>query len=194
MHRMHEEHQNASEFNIQPKKHAIRARAEALAAEMNERDRWSRERLLEFQSWRLREIVRYAVANSTYYRRVIGDIGTGNIELKQLPVLTKVTLMAEFDQIVTDRRLRLVDAEEHLASESAAEPMFGEYRIVGSGGTSGCRGVVVYDQSAWDVAVAGFLRLLAIQEVPESARVLGIGAPTPLHMTNRLFAELRGGR
>ena len=193
MHRTHDE-RNTRDFNIQPKKHAVRARAEALAAEMNDRDHWSRERLLEFQSGRLHEIVQYAVANSTYYRRIVGDIGTGNIELKQLPVLTKATLMTEFDQIVTDRRLRLVDAEEHLASESAAEPMFGEYRIVGSGGTSGCRGVVVYDQSAWDVAVAGFLRLLAIQEVPESARVLGIGAPTPLHMTNRLFAELRGGR
>jgi putative adenylate-forming enzyme len=134
------------------------------------------------------------VANSTYYRRVIGQIGTGNIELKQLPVLTKATLMTEFDQIVTDRRLRLMDAEEHLASEDAAEPMFGQYRIVGSGGTSGRRGVVVYDQSAWDIAVASLLRLLIIQEVPEGARVLGIGAPTPLHMTNRLFSELRARR
>jgi phenylacetate-CoA ligase len=194
MHRMHEEHQNASDFNIQPKKHGIRARAEALAAEMNDRDRWSREQLLEYQAGRLREIIRYAVAHSPYYHRVIGDIGTGKIDLQQLPVLTKATLMTEFDQIVTDRRLRLVDAEEHLAGEKAAEAMFGEYRIVGSGGTSGRRGVVVYDQSAWDIAVAGLLRLLAIQEVPESARVLGIGAPTPLHMTNRLFAELRTRR
>ena len=34
------------------------------------------------------------------------------------------------------------------------------------------------------------LRMLAIQEISKDDRVLGIGAPTPLHMTNRLFAEL----
>ena len=38
--------------------------------------------------------------------------------------------------------------------------MFGEYRIVGSGGTTGKRGVVVYDQPAWDVAVASLLHML----------------------------------
>jgi hypothetical protein len=123
MHRMPDEHRNATNFNtIQPRKHGIRERAEALAAEMNDRDRWSRDRLLEFQSWRLRDMVRHAVANSTYYRRVIGQIGTGNIELKRLPVLTKATLMTEFDQIVTDRRLRLMDAEEHLASKTLPSP------------------------------------------------------------------------
>src|SRR5262249_50312407 len=35
------------------------------------------------------------------------------------------------------------------------------------------------------------LHQLRIQEIPQSARLLGIGAPTPLHVTNRLFAELR---
>jgi phenylacetate-coenzyme A ligase PaaK-like adenylate-forming protein len=80
-----------------------------------------------------------------------------------------------------------------LASEGAAEPLFGEYRVVGSGGTTGRRGVVVYDQSAWDVAVASLLWMLRLQEISADARVLGIGAPTPLHMTNRLFAELRAG-
>jgi AcrR family transcriptional regulator len=43
----------------------------------------------------------------------------------------------------------------------------------------------------------GMLRGLLLQRllgaVPQ-ARTLGIGAPTPLHITNRAFAELRGGR
>jgi phenylacetate-CoA ligase len=175
-------------------KHDVRKRAEALAAAMGDRERWSRERLLELQQSRLRQLVQHAVANSPYYRDVIGDVGDGAVDLHQLPVLTKTTLMAEFDRIVTDRRLRLVDAEEHLASERAGEPMFGEYRIVGSGGTTGKRGIVIYDQPAWDIAVASLLHMLTAQGVSHEARVLGIGAPTPLHMTNRLFAELRAGR
>jgi phenylacetate-CoA ligase len=175
-------------------RHHPQARIEALAAQMLERERWPRAQLLAFQRRRLREIVRHAVANSPYYRSVIGDAGNGEIRLHQLPVLTKTTLMAEFDRIVTDPRLRLADAERHLAGERAREPLFGKYRVVASGGTTGERGVVVYDQPAWEVAVASLLRLMSVQGIGENARVLGIGSPSPLHMTNRLFAELRAGR
>ncbi|HZA65820.1 MAG TPA: AMP-binding protein [Geminicoccaceae bacterium] len=173
---------------------ASRQRVEALAAQMLERERWPRARLLDFQRRRLRETVQHAVANSPYYRGVIGDPGSDEIDLQQLPVLTKTTLMAEFDRIVTDRRLRLADAERHLAGERAGEPLLGEYRVVASGGTTGERAVVVYDQPAWEIAVASLLRLMNVQGISAETRVLGIGAPTPLHMTNRLFAELRVGR
>ena len=138
--------------------------------------------------------MQHAIARSPYYRRVIGDLGNDDINLQQLPILTKTTLMAEFDQIVTDRRLRLADAEQHLAGDQAGAPLFGEYRVVASGGTTGVRGVVVYDQPAWEVAVASILRLLKVQGISAGTRVVGIGSPTPLHMTNRLFAELRAGR
>jgi phenylacetate-CoA ligase len=175
-------------------KYDARKRVEALATAMADRERWPRERLLQLQQSRLRESVEHAVANSPYYRDVIGEVGNGAVDLQRLPVLTNATLMAEFDRIVTDPRLRLADAEDHLASERAGEPMFGEYRIVGSGGTTGKRGIVVYDQPAWDVAIASLLYMLKVQGVSQNARVLGIGAPTPMHMTNRLFAELRAGR
>ena len=128
-----------------------RERIQAVAAQMADRERWPHERLLEYQRDRLRGILQHAVANSPYYREVIGDPGNGEIELQELPILTKATLMAEFDRIVTDRRLRLANAEQHLASERAGEPLFGEYRVVGSGGTTGQRGLAVYDQAAWEV-------------------------------------------
>jgi putative adenylate-forming enzyme len=169
------------------------ARVRALAARMLERERWPRERLLEFQQARLREMVQHAVTASPYYREVIGDRAS-HVRLQTLPILTKATLMEQFDRIVTDRRLRLSDAEEHLAGERAREPLLGEYRIVGSGGTTGQRGIVAYDQPGWETALAGVLRATAIQGIPANARVIGIGAPTPLHMTNRLFADLHAGR
>jgi phenylacetate-CoA ligase len=161
---------------------------------MLDRERWPRELLLEFQRRRLREVVRHAIANSPYYCRAIGDAGSGDIRLDRLPILTKATLMAEFDRIVTDRRLTRADAEQHLAGDRAGDLLFGEYRVFASGGTTGERGVVVYDRAAWEVAVACLLRLMKIQEIAAGARVLGIGSPSPLHLTNRVFAELRAGR
>jgi phenylacetate-CoA ligase len=171
-----------------------RQRVQALAAEMLARDRWPREQLLAYQQARLREILQHCVAKSPYYRRLIGHAGARDIPLSELPILTKATLMQHFDEIVVDRRLRLDDLEEHLAGEHAADSLFGEYRVVGSGGTTGRRGVVVYDQSAWEIAVAEMLRMLAVQDISAQTRAVGIGAPTPLHLTNRLFAELRAGR
>jgi phenylacetate-coenzyme A ligase PaaK-like adenylate-forming protein len=65
-------------------KYASRERLRTLAAQMLDRERWPRERLLECQRSRLREIVQRAVANSPYYREVIGDVGAGDIDLQQL--------------------------------------------------------------------------------------------------------------
>jgi phenylacetate-CoA ligase len=163
---------------------------QALTAQMLERECWPRERLLEYQRDRLNEVVRRAVAESAYYREALGLLPKGSIDLQQLPILTKTTLMAEFDRIVTDPRLHRADLERHVSGERAAEPLFDQYRVVGTGGTTGQRGLAVYDQAAWEVAAACMLRMLAIQEISSDDRVLGIGAPTPLHMTNRLFAEL----
>ena len=165
-----------------------------LCTELRERERWPREQLLAYQQSRLRAIVRYAAANSPFYGEMLRDIGDGEIDLQHLPVLTKTTLMAEFDRIVTDQRLRLADVERHLASSRAGELLHGEYRIVATGGTTGQRGIVVYDQTAWETSVANVQRALDILGLAPEARVLGIGAPTSLHVTNRLFAELRPGR
>ncbi|HYG91577.1 MAG TPA: AMP-binding protein [Azospirillum sp.] len=175
-------------------KAGARERISTLTAQMLEREHWPHEQLLAYQEKRLGEMVRHAVAHSPYYREAIGDVRVDDVDLQQLPVLTKTTLMAEFDRIVTDNRLHLADLEQHLASEWAADPLFGEYRIVGTGGTTGQRGISVYDQSAWEVAVASVPRAMTVQGLSAETRVIGIGAPTALHMTNRLFAELRAGQ
>lgn len=172
-----------------------RERVRALTQQMIERERGPREQLLEYQHDRLQQTIRHAVASSPYYREMIGPAVRRDFELQRLPVLTKATLTTEFDRIVTDPRLHLIDAEQHLAGERAGEPLFDEYRVVGTGGTTGRRSVVVFDQSAWEMGMAGFMHALAIQGVAATeARLVGIGAPTPFHMSNRVFAELRAGK
>jgi putative adenylate-forming enzyme len=169
-------------------------RIHALCTEMVSRERWSRERLVEYQGARLRETVEHAVANSPYYRRVIGRSENGDTRLQDLPVLTKTTLMEQFDLIITDKRVRLADIERHLAGERTGALILGEYRAFATGGTTGERGVIVYDRHAWEVAIGNLMRWLRAIGVGPQTRVLGIGAPTPLHITNRAFAELRAAR
>jgi phenylacetate-CoA ligase len=168
-----------------------RVRTRAQTGEMIARERWPRERLLLYQRALLHETLAHAVAESPYYRQRIDLPRGGDVRLEDLPVLTKTTLMNDFDQIVTDRRLRLADVERHLASDRAADAILGKYRAFATGGTTGERAIVLYDPPAWDTIVANVQRWLAVVGADPNARNVGIGAPTPLHLTNRVFPEIR---
>ena len=65
-------------------------------------------------------------------------------DLTRLPVMTKAKMMAEFDAVVTDRRLSKHQVEQHLAA-SLHEPslLLDEYVCLASGGSSGTRGIFV---------------------------------------------------
>ncbi len=102
--------------------------------------------------------------------------------------------MGQWDRIVTDPRLRLQDVEAHLAGERPGTLLLGEYRVCATSGTTGERAVVVYDRAGWHQVVANILRFVAMAGALPDSRLVGVGAPTPLHLTNRAAAELRAGR
>jgi len=164
------------------------------AAELAARDNWTRRQLMAHQRERLQAILRHAVSTSPYYCETIGHLVAREAPLEEFPVLTKNQLVANFDRIVTDRRLRLAEIERHLAGEHAADLMFGRYRTCATGGTTGVRAVMVYDQTAWEYSAANAIRFMNATGVPPGARFVGIGAPTPQHLSCRLYDELRLGR
>jgi len=164
-----------------------------LAAELSARDTWSRAALLNLQHQRLEGLLAHAVSASPYYRDTIGEAVAAGESLDRLPILTKTVLMNEWDRIVTDPRLRLRDVESHLAGERRADLLLGEYRPFATGGTTGERAVVVYSPTDWLDTIANCMRWIQAMGAEADTRVIGIGAPTALHITNRAFAELRAG-
>ena len=66
------------------------------------------------QHEKFRRLLRYVAERSPFYRRF--HRGMENRPLTDLPVLTKSLLMENFDELVTDRSIRLSDAEAFLAS------------------------------------------------------------------------------
>ena len=155
---------------------------------------WSREQVLSFQKARLKESLQHAVNASSFYRERIGELVARDAPLETFPVMNKTILMAEFDRIVTDPRLSRAMVELHVSSDRAGLLLLDEYRVAATGGSSGQRGVFVYDQSAWELMVANTRRFQRLQGLPSDAKVLGIGAPSPVHLTCRLYAEQRVGR
>ena len=125
-------------------------RALRLARGLSARERWTRDELVAHQQRQLSALVRDAAAASPFYRErcshALGDVG---IALDELPVLTKSELMASFDRLVTDPRLRLAELEAHVAGLARDEYYRGEYRVMATSGTTGERALIVYGRREW---------------------------------------------
>ncbi|MFO0815590.1 MAG: hypothetical protein U0796_20430 [Gemmatales bacterium] len=66
----------------------------------------SPERILAIQDQRLRELLRYANQHSEYYREKFKGLNLETCRLQDLPVLTKNDMMNNFENFVTDKRLK----------------------------------------------------------------------------------------
>ena len=72
--------------------------------------------------------------------------------------MTKDDLMANFDAIVTDDRLSLDVCDAHLETLTEDAYLLDRYHVVASGGSTGRRGVFVYDWAGWTTMYLGIMR------------------------------------
>ena len=137
------------------------ADAAALLPQLVERIEWPAERLAAHRRTELQRLVRVARELLPWHRKRLSDVDPGEVDeatLADLPVMTKDDLMAHFDEIVTDDRLRLDVVEAHLEALTTDAYLFDRYHACASGGSSGRRGVFVYDWDGWSTCYWGALR------------------------------------
>ncbi|SRR5579883_222697 len=153
---------------------------------------WKRPALLEHQQRSVHRLRRFAAERSPFYRRY--HKGLENRPLHELPILTKAALMEHFDDVVTDRSLRLADVEEHLKQDSGRGLFRGRYVVLATSGSTGRRGVFLFDEAEWIEALAFIARPLAwsglsagLRRPPRSAF---IASTTPWHYSARVSASL----
>ena len=137
---------------------------------------WNRERLRAHQAGALRALLAHAAEHSPFHARRLAGIDLDAVhpdDPSALPVMTKSDVIADFDGIVTDRRLTRALVEETLAATGAEpRPILGEYLAFVSGGSSGQRGVFVHDLDGQLQFVASVSRGLV-------ARISAMGGPPP---------------
>jgi phenylacetate-CoA ligase len=142
-------------------------------------------------------LVRHAVEHSPYYReRLSGVIGTGPVELSRLPVLDKAQMMEHFDELVTDRRLRRDELLFWVEGQERDEIFAGRYRVMTTSGSSGRKGLFVYDEPGWRAIIAQYLRQAAIMGVRPRLprrRIAIISGASPAHMSRQGSATLSVG-
>ncbi len=120
-----------------------------------ERLAWPADRLRAERERRLRTLLTTARERSPWHRERLAHLNPESVteaDLAGIPAMTKEDLMANFDRIVTDPRINLDLANRHVASLTRDAYLFDEYHAVGSGGSSGRRGVYVFD---WDAGWTG---------------------------------------
>ena len=126
--------------------------AMALAPRLIERLDWPADRLADHRAQRLREVVRGAIDRSAWHRERLAGVDLDRLDemsLRELPVMTKTDLMESFDRIVTDDRLSLGLVNEYLETVTTGSYLLDDYTAVTSGGSTGERGVFVYDWTGW---------------------------------------------
>ena len=104
---------------------------------LRQHERWSREQLQRYQATALADLRRYAYERSPFYREF--HKGLTDAPLHDLPVLTKATMMEQFDELVTDRSLHLEDVRAFATQNEAGlflnvRPLYAD--ILGLGSSS----------------------------------------------------------
>jgi phenylacetate-coenzyme A ligase PaaK-like adenylate-forming protein len=108
-------------------------------------------------------------------------------DLPAIEPMTKEDLMSAFDEIVTDPEVTLGAANAHLRGDNAGRYFLGRHQVVTSAGSSGKRGVFVYDWAGWRTIEAMNGRMAARDRLRHRElgipRVAVVGAEHPWHLT-----------
>jgi phenylacetate-coenzyme A ligase PaaK-like adenylate-forming protein len=126
--------------------------------EVRRNERMSR---AEFESMKLekfRRLVRHANQHSPYYSQIIRERGIhlDTCVPKDFPVLDKTILMANFDAIVTDRRITKQAVADFLTRSVAPNDLlFGDYHVLHTSGSSGEVGYFLYSELDWVRGMTG---------------------------------------
>lgn len=160
-------------------------RALRASRELAEVERWPRERVERLQRERLDAIARHASEHSPFWRE---RLPRGRVELSALPILTKSQMMERFDELVTDPRLRIRELLGHLEAVRDDALYLGAYRAMTTSGSSGRKGVFVYDRAGWVSVASMFLRRsdwVGVRPRLPRLRLAIIAGGSPTHMSQR---------
>ena len=152
---------------------------------------WSADQLRAERERRMRILLDTAKRLSPWHRDRLRHVDAATFterDLPSLPTMTKDDLMGNFEAVVTDPRLTrdVVDAYVERLPENPY--LFDRYLVLASGGSSGRRGVFVYD---WDGYVAYYCQIVrwsVRNAVPILAPWANIAAPRGAHATWMAYA------
>jgi phenylacetate-coenzyme A ligase PaaK-like adenylate-forming protein len=156
---------------------------------------WSRDQIERYQNHRLRALLAYAKERSPFHAgrlRALDPSHASAADLPSLPMMTKQEAQEQWDAIVTTPGLDRNRAERILAEQQWFSYTAGDHQIFSSGGSSGVRGVYVWDWQFFVSAACLAWRMQAREErygpgVSRPTRLAVLEAGVPPHASTPLF-------
>ncbi len=160
---------------------------------MRKHDYWTRPQLEAYQAEALRRLREYAYARSPFYQKF--HQGLTERPLHELPVLTKAMMMDHFDELVTDRAVRLAAVRAHAANDREGQRFLDRYWVNATSGSSGHPGFFLFDLEEWTTVLASFARShewAGIKvNLSHRMKMASVASISPWHMSAQVGATLK---
>ena len=155
---------------------------------------WSAEQIRQHRDWRLRSLLAYAHERSAFYAERLRGLDFEAVtaaDLASIPMLTKAEAQGQWDAIVTAKDLNHQAAERVLSEQTWFSYTRQDQQVFSSGGSSGVRGVYVWDWQFFITAACLAWRMQARDErrgeSTPNARLAVLTAGVPPHASTPLF-------
>jgi phenylacetate-CoA ligase len=139
-------------------------------------------KIVALQERRWRDLVRHASHCSPFYRERFRRIDPSRCQLSDLPPLTKAEMMAHFDDLVTDRRIRRAEVARFIADPANLGRYYlHRYAVCHTSGSQGQPALIVQERG--DILLGLAAQLARGREQPESFLMrLFRGIRTPIRL------------
>ncbi len=124
--------------------------------QLRKHEYWTHQQMEVHQAQALSQLREYVYHHSPFYQRF--HKGLMNHPLNELPVLTKTMMMEHFDDLVTDRAIRLEAIRAHMIAPQNDQRYLDRYWITATSGSSGQPGIFLFNQAEWATIIASFAR------------------------------------
>ncbi len=161
--------------------------------QLRKHEQWTRIELETHQATALKALREYAYNRSPFYQQF--HKGLTNAPLRDLPVLTKAMVMQHFDDLVTDRDIRLDSARVFIKDFDETRPYLDRYWVNSTSGSTGNPGLFIFDQTAWTAVLASFARAhewagLRVS-LTHRMKMASVASTVPAHMSALVGATLK---
>lgn len=160
---------------------------------LRRRERWTQAQVRDHQQRQLVTLRAFATTRSPFYQRL--HHGLAGAPLDELPVLTKATLMDNFDELSTDPAVRLAPIEAYLKGLHGNERFAGKYWVSATSGSSGRRSIIPSDAEEWAMTIASYVRAnewAGIRSgLTHRVSLAVVSSTTAWHQSSRVAATVR---
>jgi phenylacetate-coenzyme A ligase PaaK-like adenylate-forming protein len=159
---------------------------------LRQRDHWSRPKLLAYQRKASARLRAHVYRRSPFYREF--HAGLTDAPLSALPVLTKQRLMDNFDRLGTRSGVHLTEVEDYLAHLAGNELFHHRYYVSATAGTTGRRGIFLWDFAEWVQVVSSYNRAFdwagSTAGLTHRVKTAVISSTNPSHQSARVGASI----